>query len=351
MTGGERRDAGRRPARRMSRPTRGPPPRGTGPRRRGPGRSRPAGVRQMPGMASRPSRPPTDSSPVVVTSSTSGAASNSASAVICRVSTMPSSAATSTAPTAGSTSSMPVPFRRSAGSGRRAGKRQAPAAALVAAPASATAASISDVVMRGARPRATLRDAERMRRRPAILAAGPSSVVSRSITTTGIPSVRSCSSVSVGCARSVASTTVGSTAAIGSGVERPLVADVGEVVDLGWVGRRDVGGDDSIAEPEREHDLGEVAVDGHDPIDRRDRDLAPGAVGQRHREGGGVGCDAGGGEGRRGRRFRGAAVAATAGGEQCERADQQSPTVHPMEPRAIARDSSSSPTRQADSTQ
>ena len=135
-------------------------------------------------------------------------------------------------------------------------------------------------------------------------------------------------------------------------VERPLVADVGELVDLGRVGRRDVGGDDAITEPEGEHDLGQVAVDGHDPVDRRDRDLAPGAVGQRHRQGGGgVGRDAGDRVGRRCRRIAGAALAATACGEHGDRAEQQRATVHLMEPRAIARDSSSSPTRQADSTQ
>ena len=48
------------------------------------------------------------------------------------------------------------------------------------------------------------------------LAAGPSMVRSRSMTTTGMSRSRSCSSVSTGRARSVASTTVGSKPAIGS---------------------------------------------------------------------------------------------------------------------------------------
>ena len=53
------------------------------------------------------------------------------------------------------------------------------------------------------------------------------------------------------------------------GVERALVADLRRVVGRRRVRRRDVGGDDLVAEAEGVDDLGEVAVDRDDPARRR----------------------------------------------------------------------------------
>ena len=69
------------------------------------------------------------------------------------------------------------------------------------------------------------------------------------------------------------------------GRQRSLVADLRQGVCLGRERGGEIGRDDAVAEPEREHDLGQVAVERDDAIDRLDRDDVAVGVGKRDREG------------------------------------------------------------------
>ena len=65
------------------------------------------------------------------------------------------------------------------------------------------------------------------------------------------------------------------------GRQRSLVADLRQGVCLGRKCGGEIGRDDAVAEPEREHDLGQVAVERDDAIDRLDRDDVAVGVGKR----------------------------------------------------------------------
>ena len=68
------------------------------------------------------------------------------------------------------------------------------------------------------------------------------------------------------------------------GRQRSLVADLRQRVGLRWERGREIGRHHTVAEPEREDDFGQVAVERDDAIDGLDRDDVAMGVGERDRE-------------------------------------------------------------------
>ena len=222
----------------------------------------------MPGMARRPSTPPTDSRPVVVTSRMSGAAATMASVDSSALSTTPISVPRSVPPAAAMTASMPLPLPntsctfvapqvqgehlRSAGGGDGGVGPGGGVGQLVLERGDQLLAPFGHGQRVG--DGADLLG-HRLERRLVGQVDDADAGRAHLIEHLGRPGVV----VGEDDGRFERQDRLGH--------ERPLVADLRRGLGLGRVRRRDVGGHDLVAQPEGVDDLGQVAVDGDDPLD------------------------------------------------------------------------------------
>ena len=248
---------------------------GTGPRRRRRGGCAAAGVWSMPGIASSPSMPPTDSRPVVVTSRTSGAAATIDSDRQLGVvddahlgAEVGAAGGVDDGVDAAALAEHELHVRRRAGTGRA--PSGGPTRRRRRRPRGSAVGELGARAWRRAPRRARARRARRRRRGSSRAGAVERRLLRRASTTRTPADAQLVEHL--GRAGEVVGEDDGRLERQDRlGDERALVADLRRRLGLRRVRRRDVGGHDLVAEPEGVDDLGEVAVDRDDPLGRRRR--------------------------------------------------------------------------------